>query len=54
MAIACYTQILESVIHEMKIDRAVDKIHKALKLATLLPYSKSPEQEAALCRELLG
>jgi hypothetical protein len=54
MAIACYTQILESVIHEMKIDRAVDKIHKALKLATLLPFSKSPEQEAALCRELLG
>jgi Family of unknown function (DUF5677) len=54
LAFSCYTQILESVIHELKIDRAVDKIHKALKLATLLPFSKNPEQEAALCRELLG
>jgi hypothetical protein len=45
---------LESVIHEMKINRAHEKIHKALKLATLLPFSKSPEQEAALYRELLG
>src|SRR5260370_10751797 len=54
MAFTCYSQILESVIHEMKIDRAHDKIHRALKLATLLSFSKSPEQEAALCRELLG
>jgi len=54
MAITYYSQILESVIHEMKINLAQDKIHKALKLATLLPFSKSPEQEAALCRELLG
>ncbi|HEX9222091.1 MAG TPA: DUF5677 domain-containing protein [Candidatus Acidoferrales bacterium] len=54
MAFTCYSQILESVIHEMKIDIAHDKIHKALRLATLLPFSKSPEQEAALCRELLG
>ena len=54
MAITCYSQILESIIIEMKINLAHDKIHKALKLATLLPFSKSPEQEAALCRELLG
>lgn len=54
MAIACYSQILESIIHVMKIDIAHDKIHKALKLATLLPFSKSPEDEEALCRELLG
>jgi len=54
MAITCYSQILESVIREMKINLAQDKIHKALKLATLLPFSKNPEQEAALCRELLG
>lgn len=54
LVITCYTQILETVIHEMKIDRAVEKIHKALKLATLLPFSKDPEQEAALIRELLG
>jgi len=54
MAITCYSQILESVIHEMKINLVHDKIHKALRLATLLPFSESPEQEAALCRELLG
>ena len=54
LAFSCYTHILESVIHEMKIDRAVDKIHKALKLATLLPFSKTPEHQAVLCRELLG
>jgi hypothetical protein len=54
MAFTCYSRILESVIHEMKIDIAHEKIHKALKLATLLPFSKSPAQEAALCRELLG
>lgn len=54
LAFPCYTKTLESVIHEMKIDRAVTKIHKALKLATLLPFSKNPEQEADLCRELLG
>jgi hypothetical protein len=54
MAITSYTHILESIIQEMKINRAQEKIHKALKLATLLPFSKSPEQEARLCRELLG
>jgi len=54
LALPCYTQILESVIQEMKIDRAVEKIHNALKLATLLPFCKSPEDEVALCRELLG
>jgi len=54
IAFPCYTLILESLIREMKIDRAVEKIHKALKLATLLPFSKDPEQEADLCRELLG
>lgn len=54
LVMRCYTQILESVIHEMKIDRAVEKIHKALKLATLLPFSKSSEDQERLCRELLG
>ena len=52
--ITCYTLILESVIREFKIDRAVEKIHKALKLATLLPFSENPEQEDTLIRELLG
>jgi hypothetical protein len=54
LVITCYTIILESVIREFKIECAVEKIHKALKLATLLPFSENPEQEAALCRELLG
>jgi hypothetical protein len=54
LVITCYTLILESVIREFKIDRAVEKIHKALKLATLLPFSKDPEQEDALIRALLG
>jgi hypothetical protein len=54
LVITCYTLILESVIREFKIDCAVEKIHKALKLATLLPFSKDPEQEDALIRELLG
>jgi hypothetical protein len=54
LVITCYTLILECVIREFKIDRAVEKIHKALKLATLLPFSKDSEQEDALIRELLG
>ena len=54
LVITCYTLILETVIREFKIDCAVEKIHKALKLATLLPFSKDPEQEDALIRELLG
>ena len=54
LVITCYTLILESVIREFKIDCAVEKIHKALKLATLLPFSKDPEQADALVRELLG
>lgn len=51
---ACYSSILEAVIHDMKIDLADDKIHKTLKYATLLPFTKTPEDEVALFRELLG
>lgn len=54
LVVECYTLILESVIREFKIDKAVEKIHNALKLAKLLPFSKNPEQEDALIRELLG
>ena len=53
LVITCYTLILESVIREFKIDKAVEKIHNALKLAKLLPFSENPEQQDALIRELL-
>jgi hypothetical protein len=31
-----------------------DKINKTLEYATLLPFAKTPEDELALFRELLG
>jgi hypothetical protein len=52
LSIACYSKILETVIHEMKIDLADDKINKTLKYATLLPFAKTPEEEVVLFREL--
>ncbi len=54
LSIACYSKILEAVIREMKINIADDKIFDTLKYATLLPFSKSPEDELALFHELLG
>ncbi len=54
LSMTFYSTILEAVIREMKIDRADDKIHKTLKYATLLPFTKTPEDEAALFRGLLG
>jgi hypothetical protein len=37
----------------MKIDLADEKIYKYLKYATLLPFAKTPADEAGLLRELL-
>ena len=54
LSISCYSTILETVIHEMKIDIADDKIYKTLHYAKVLPFTKSPEEEAILIRELLG
>ena len=54
LCMSCYSQILESVIHEFKIHLADDKIHKTLKYATLLPFTKTPEDEVRLFDELLG
>lgn len=54
LSVACYSIILKTVIHEMKIDIADDKINKTLEYATLLPFAKTPEDELALFRELLG
>jgi hypothetical protein len=54
LSIACYSKILEAMIHEMKINVADDKILATLKYARLLPFTKTPEEEAGLFRELLG
>jgi hypothetical protein len=54
LSVACYSNILETVIHEMKLDLADDKIHKTLKYATLLPFTKTSEEELELFHELLG
>jgi len=54
LSMFCYSEILEAVIHEMKIDLADHKITNHLKYAKLLPFTKTPEEEAGLLRELLG
>ncbi len=54
LCISCYSQILESVIHELKIHLADEKIHKTLKYATLLPFTKTPEDGVRLFHELLS
>ena len=54
LSIACYSKILEGLIREMKINLADEKISATLKYAALLPFTKSPEEEALLFRGLLG
>jgi hypothetical protein len=54
LSVACYSKVLETVIHEMKIDLADDKVNKTLRYATLLPFTKTPEEEVMLFRQLLG
>ena len=54
LVMRCYTQILECVIRAMKIDRAMEKVHKVLQFATLLPFCKNPEDEERLRSGLLG
>jgi hypothetical protein len=53
LSMSCYSIILETVIREMKIHLADAKILDTLKYATLLPFAKTPEEEAMLFRGLL-
>ena len=50
----CYALILESIIDELKIYKADEKLKDKVAFAKMLPFADAPEQVDELRRELLG
>lgn len=54
IAATCYELVLDSIVTELHIRKANEKIDKKLELARLAPGAKTDEQRAALKQVLLG
>lgn len=54
IAATCYEIVLDSVVTELHIRKAIPKIDKGMELARLLPGASSDEEREALARHLLG
>jgi hypothetical protein len=54
IAVDCYAVVLLATAAEMKIDKAVEKLEKKLRLAMYLPMTENREQANGLRDELLG